>query len=375
MSKKSKANELIAPRPNKRKAEILKAKFGEDIDGRLKHLAALTKEVEALRPIVAKLLAEDTSELIAPRPNKRKRGRPTGTLGLKKRTLIDAAYAFLENEHPAQGRSVGYHLFNNKFIASMSEIDLVYGALGDARERGLIPWGWVTDETRPLEREPQWDDPKEFLVNTFSQYRKDFWQHQPRTIEVWVEKAGRIGAIKPVLDEYGVPYIAVGGFASKDMVHLAAERIARSKKPFTILYLGDYDPCGMCMSELDLPERLGRYGAGKYQLVRVALTKPDTQTGLTSFPAATKGPRWDPIKKRHVKGDAMYSWFIKNYGKLCWELDAMLPSVMRAKLTAAIRSRLDLDAWDRCEDVAAAEQKSLGDFLETYPLNRNQQEA
>jgi hypothetical protein len=49
------------------------------------------------------------------------------------------------------------------------------------------------------------------------------------------------------------------GHGSATAVHQAAVESAGSPKILTALYLGDWDPNGMHMSEVDLPSRLLRY--------------------------------------------------------------------------------------------------------------------
>ena len=62
-----------------------------------------------------------------------------------------------EAAHPITGRGVGYKLFTTGLIPSMSTADMqrVYRLLKEARERGIIPWGWIVDESRALERSLQ----------------------------------------------------------------------------------------------------------------------------------------------------------------------------------------------------------------------------
>jgi hypothetical protein len=48
------------------------------------------------------------------------------------------------------------------------------------------------------------------------------------------------------------------------------------------LYIGDYDPSGMNMSEQDLPERIKEYGGNHIELKRIALTAEQAQL-LPSF--------------------------------------------------------------------------------------------
>jgi len=75
--------------------------------------------------------------------------------------LIEEMHAIAERMQPITGRGVGYQLFVAKLIPEMSVrcMSRVYRLLLDAREQGMIPWEWIVDETRGLERRPSWDDP------------------------------------------------------------------------------------------------------------------------------------------------------------------------------------------------------------------------
>jgi hypothetical protein len=50
------------------------------------------------------------------------------------------------------------------------------------------------------------------------------------------------------------------GHASATAVYDAAGASLESERPLCVLYVGDFDPSGMHMSEIDLLERIGRYG-------------------------------------------------------------------------------------------------------------------
>jgi hypothetical protein len=75
--------------------------------------------------------------------------------GMARRSLdlIEAMYAKAEAAQPMTGRGVGYKLFTAGLIPSMAknEMQRVYRLLKEARERGIIPWEWIVDETRSLE--------------------------------------------------------------------------------------------------------------------------------------------------------------------------------------------------------------------------------
>ena len=80
--------------------------------------------------------------------------------GIKKRRgmaqrsldLIEAIRAIAEASAPITGRGVGYKLFVAGLTPSMSTANMqrVYRLLKEARERGLIPWEWIVDETRAV---------------------------------------------------------------------------------------------------------------------------------------------------------------------------------------------------------------------------------
>jgi hypothetical protein len=222
-----------------------------------------------------------------------------------------------------------------------------------AREQGAIPWEWIVDETREAERVSAWENPAAFIKTVQRSYRRDRWTDQPEWLEVWSEKGTIRGTLAPVLQDYGVTFRVMHGFASSTAVHQVAEETQRASKALTVLYVGDWDPSGMHMSDVDLPSRLARYD-GDAQLIRLALTAADLPQ-LPSFSADTK--RRDP---RH-------RWFTALYGAQCWELDALSPVLLRNRIEHAILERLDRTAWERAAVTERAECESLESILRTWP--------
>ena len=132
----------------------------------------------------------------------------TKVRGKSQRTLdlIEWIYAAVEAAQPITGRGVGYKLFVAHLIASMSRAEMrrVYRLLKEARERGIIPWAWIVDETRELERVSTWSNPAEYARCVARSYRRDFWDQQPRRVMVVSEKGTVRGLLRPVLDEFAV---------------------------------------------------------------------------------------------------------------------------------------------------------------------------
>jgi hypothetical protein len=267
--------------------------------------------------------------------------------------LIERMYAIAEAAQPITGRGVGYKLFVAHLIASMATSDMqrVYRLLKVAREQGIIPWEWIVDETRAIERVSTWSNPAECARCVAWSYRRDFWNQQPVRVEVWSEKGTVRGVLEPVLDQYAVGFRVMHGFSGATTVHeVSQDKDGRKLIP---LYVGDFDPSGMFMSEVDLPKRLSEYGGHHIKLRRIALTRKQVR-GLPSFPTTDK------------RKDPRYRWFRSNYGDRCWELDAMDPNDLRDCVEKEIKKLIEPVAWKRCEIVNKAEQESLKTILEKW---------
>ena len=269
------------------------------------------------------------------------------------RELIAAMHGIAKATQPITGRGVGYKLFTSGLIASMSvnEMQKVYRLLRIAREQGDIDWSWIVDETRELERVSTWSDPAEYARAVATSYRRDFWDQQPHRVVVASEKGTVRGVLKPVLDHYAVGFQVMHGFTSATSAYDFAND--SDGRDLIVLYVGDFDPSGLYMSERDLPQRFAKYGGDHVKLIRIALT-PDQTTGLPSFPASDK------------RKDPRYPWFVEHHGTHCWELDAMDPRDLRECVEESIRQLIEPIAWARCETVNAAELESLQTILSNW---------
>jgi len=107
------------------------------------------------------------------------------------------------------------------------------------------------------------------------------------------------------------------------------------------------------MSENDIPQRLEQYGGDHVEVKRVALTRGQLD-GLPSFPASDK------------KKDPRHDWFVRNYGRRCWELDALDPNDLREIVEEAIKDEIEPIAWKRCAVIEKAEQESLRTVLDSW---------
>jgi len=238
--------------------------------------------------------------------------------------------------------------------------------LVELREEGIIPWEWIVDDSRHMEGGGGYTDLKAYARAVEYAYRRDFWAHQRRRVIVISEKATVAGIVRPVVDEYGVPFFAAHGFNSATKMHELAEEIADDQRHTVLLYVGDYDPSGMYMSECDLRYRLAGYGAGcdeddDYTLKRVALTHADVQRGdLPSFDGETK------------KSDPRYKWFTSRYGQDAWELDAMDPNTLRERVKNEIEEFINKEDWEqhkRIEELQRETTRKIAQAMERAECN------
>jgi hypothetical protein len=166
---------------------------------------------------------------------------------------------------------------------------------------------------------------------------------------VETEKGTVRGILAPVLDEYEVPFRVHHGHTSTTTAHDTADEAGATPQPLVILYVGDWDPSGLHMSEVDLPTRLAKYGAPESLTFRRVALIADDQADLPWFPAK--------------RTDTRYPWCVREYGTRCWELDALDPRVLRNRVAAAIVAEIEPAAWARRARAEAVERESIHDVL------------
>jgi hypothetical protein len=281
-----------------------------------------------------------------------------GQRGLAKTTLdvIRAASRILEEIQPATVRAVCYRLFNAKIIKSMArnETNRVSKILVTARERDMIDWSWIVDESREIESKQQWGDIKSFISTVKKSYAKDYWLASEYRIIIISEKSTVGGVLRPVMAEYGVDFLSVHGFNSATKMWELAQESADDDRNLILLYVGDFDPSGNWMSERDLPERLKEYG-GEFDLERLALRREDVRSGdPTTFRAEDKNK------------DSRFKWFVSNFGYDCRELDALDPNELRNRVTAKIKEYIDEETWERYKATEKAEIETLEKVFEKW---------
>ena len=280
------------------------------------------------------------------------RGKAAATVQLEQ-AILDIA----KERAPTTVRGIAYVLMVINLIDNMkrrntrrvSEISVYL------REQEILDWTLIVDNSRPSRKVSMWSDPVSLMQAAVEQYRRDQWQDQPYLIEIWSEKATVGGILSPVIEEWGTRFNVMVGFGSYTRVGEAVERskvATRAGKKCLALYVGDWDPSGMNMSEKDLPRRVAEYG-GNWQIRRIGITKRDHH--LPSFAAAEKNK------------DSRYPWFVENYGDRCWELDAMDTRVLRRRVEQQIKRHVDMAAWNDGLMIERVQKESLDALVDGWP--------
>ena len=264
--------------------------------------------------------------------------------------LLAAAVEILAEIQPAPVRAVAYRLFVRGLIPIMnkSNTNAISRLLTRAREDGVVPWDYIVDETREAETSGRWNNTAELVRVMTRNYRRDYWQEQPRRVEVWSEKGTVRGTLGPVLAEFGVTFRVMHGYASATVANDVAEESLADERPLHALYCGDWDPSGLHMSEVDLPDRVERYG-GDVDLDRIALLHAD----LDALPC------FSPENKAK---DARLAWFKREINTQCCELDALPPPELRDRVARAITRLIDWNLWQRAIEVERVERETIEVF-------------
>ncbi len=100
------------------------------------------------------------------------------------------------------------------------------------RREGLVPYGWIADNTRWRIRVNTHTGLSDFLEESSQLYRRDLWQNAEERVEVWCEKDSIAGVLQKVTSEYRVDLLPARGYSSETFAYQAVEiRMKTSRSP------------------------------------------------------------------------------------------------------------------------------------------------
>jgi hypothetical protein len=189
------------------------------------------------------------------------------------------------------------------------------------RKERRLPYEWIKDGTRYINRIATYSSPAEALQDAAECYRKSLWEDEFDCVQIWIEKDALTGIIEPITDEYDVPLIAARGYASLSLLHDAARLISIGTA--YIYHLGDFDPSGVNAGE-KIEETLFEM-APHAGIIFKRLAVTEQQIAEWNLPTR-------PTKTTDTRA--------KKFGAHSVELDAIEPHRLRALVRDAIARHL-----------------------------------
>lgn len=270
--------------------------------------------------------------------------------------IIDNANKIIK-EYEKQGYQLTLRQLYYQFVArdlipnSQSSYHNLGNIINDARLAGLISWTAIIDRTRNLQALNHWNSPDEIIKSASNSFRYDKWDNQPNYVEVWIEKDALIGVIARTCESLDVPYFSCRGYTSSSEVWSAAQRINSKDKPSIIIHLGDHDPSGIDMTR-DIETRMDLFDC-PIEVDRIALNMDQVE-------------EYKPPPNPAKNTDTRFKSYIMEYGKSCWELDALEPKVMDDLIKKNIIALMDIDQWEKDLILEQEERMNIKSLADNY---------
>ena len=251
----------------------------------------------------------------------------------------DICYVIHDIGEPMTVRQIYYRLVSSGYPKTEEFYSKTQRALLDMRERGLLPYGLIADNSRSFYRPRTYNNLENFLDTQHKNYRKDFWETQDTYVEIWLEKEALRAVFTDVTYDFQIPLYVAKGFSSVSFVYAAAEEIKLIEKPAYIYLFSDYDPSGLMVAN-SIEKRMREFGV-KAQFIRPCLT-PDQIEEHNVIMRPTK-------QSNHSKefiGDSA-------------ELDALHPRILKDIVRSCIEPHIDQEAYQKLKNIELVEKETL----------------
>lgn len=297
---------------------------------------------------------------------------------MKYKELVPVVNEILSQyDFPLTVRQIYYRLISdpyNLFPNTRSYYKSFDRMLVKAREEEKIDEDKIEDRTRQViggEEDVSNKTPEEYLQNRLSRlsnswvwYDLKMWTSQEDQLEVWVEKDALAEVVNRAANPYRVTVFPSRGFSSYTKIKEGLKRFRKYTLPDNkfayILHLADHDPSGLIMTQ-DLITRLTKYGGSFISVKRI---------GLNINQVREFNLRPNPVKI----ADSRAAEYIREYGKDCWELDALPPDELQRIITKKIEEFIDKKAWtERKQEIDEGQEKVKMNLKEIMKLIRGEE--
>jgi hypothetical protein len=208
--------------------------------------------------------------------------------------------------------------------------------LGDAifylRDKGIVPWEWITDETRTLHAWRHAPTVAEYVADSVAPARIDLWEGNAPLLLVESRSLG--GVLRDICAQRLVDIAATNGQAGGFLRTDIAPALTDNQRP--VLYLGDLDHQGDQIEE-NTRNVLEREAGRAIGWRRLALTREQVaERGLE--PIWKRDERYRPAKEHWAwEAEALTQRVLEDLVRD--ELDALLPEPLEDALEHERRQR------------------------------------
>jgi hypothetical protein len=254
-----------------------------------------------------------------------------------------------EDGLPTSGRFLFYELVQRRVLKKHDDDAAKKGgrradqdlheALTYLREKGVVPWDWIEDETRSLDDYTGWSSIKTWGVTSVGYVRLDPWRG--RAPLILTESRAVRGALRKLADRYAVRLAPTGGQVAGFLHNKIAPMLNAGDR---VLYIGDWDWQGHQIENNAL-RVLEREVGGDLDWERIALTEEqvdDPQYGLRRLQIKKADRRYKPVRHHPaVETEALKQQVIVQIVRD--RLDAELPEPLETVLERERRQREEVE--------------------------------
>ncbi len=291
-------------------------------------------------------------------------------LNKKNKELLETINEIIE-EYSMEGykltlRQLFYQLVSRDIIPNeQKEYAKLSRLLTEGRMAGFVDWSAIEDRNRVPYIPYSVDDIEDAIEDTINQYRLDRQEGQNNHVELWVEKDALSGVLKRITQKYHIKLVVNKGYSSTSAMYDAYKRFSEKiedNKKVIILYLGDHDPSGLDMIR-DIHQRTCEFLIGDSIDPLGDDEIPNFQVrpiGLTMEQIKKFNPPPNPAKLKDPRGTG----YIKKYGNVAWEVDALNPETLLELVKENVEELIDINLFNKQLKKEEKDKEKLREMLD-----------
>ena len=258
---------------------------------------------------------------------------------------------FIKKQGKVSSRQIFYHLVATGWVKKDDNGYKYYTnkLVNDMRLAGEIPMDSLTDSTS-LYYTYQYDNFDDMVDQLKINYCSSWDYEFEHYVEVWLEKESLADIVYGVTNWFGVKLSVSSGRTKISQVYSAVQRFNQFEVPVTILYLGDFDPTGMNISENLREQFINQY---KFMISeelptieRIAITEEQSKDLPASYRKANQN-------------DKNYDSFVVRFGEYVWDLDVYTPEQLGNIVYKAL---VEFRPVDKIKELRARDKEELDKY-------------